>query len=247
MNEKNEPRVLCVIPARWASTRMPGKPLALIGEVPMVEWVARGVSEAQRVDEIVIATDDERVRDVAESYGRKAVITPPELRSGTDRVALVAERRECDLVVNIQGDEPLVKGPMIDQLIEAMMADENTPMATLAHPLGEEEAVDPNAVKVVTDRRGRALYFSRARIPFHRRPSPLGSETYLKHIGIYAYRRDFLLRFAELAPTGLEEAEGLEQLRALEHGFPVRVVETSYRVVGVDTPDDLARVRETLT
>ena len=150
-------------------------------------------------------------------------------------------------MVNIQGDEPLVKGPMIDQLIEAMIADENTPMATLAHPLGEEEAVDPNAVKVVTDRRGRALYFSRARIPFHRRPSPLGSETYLKHIGIYAYRRDFLLRFAELAPTGLEEAEGLEQLRALEHGFPVRVVETSYRVVGVDTPDDLARVRETLT
>jgi 3-deoxy-manno-octulosonate cytidylyltransferase (CMP-KDO synthetase) len=240
------PRVLCVVPARWASTRLPGKPLQLIGDIPMVEWVARGVSESVRVDELVIATDDERIHDVVTSFGRKAIMTPPELLTGTDRVALVAERRECDLVVNIQGDEPLVKGAMIDQLVEAMVADESTPMATLAHPMSAGEADDVNAVKVVVDRRGRALYFSRAMIPFRRRPGPEGSENYLKHIGIYGYRKDFLLRLAALPPSPLEEAEGLEQLRALEHGYPVRVVETSYRVVGVDTAEDLARVREVL-
>jgi 3-deoxy-manno-octulosonate cytidylyltransferase (CMP-KDO synthetase) len=238
--------VLCVIPARWASTRLPGKPLQLIGDVPMVEWVARGVSESVRVDEVVIATDDERVRDVVSSFGRQAIITPPELPTGTDRVALVAERRECDLVVNIQGDEPLVKGAMIDQLVEAMATDETVPMATLAHPMSDLEAEDVNAVKVVVDRRGRALYFSRSKIPFRRRPAPEGAEDYLKHIGIYGYRKDFLLRLAALPPSPLEEIEGLEQLRAIEHGFPVRVVETSYRVVGVDTPEDLARVREVL-
>ncbi|MFO7768811.1 MAG: 3-deoxy-manno-octulosonate cytidylyltransferase [bacterium] len=238
--------VLGVIPARFASTRLPGKPLALIGDVPMVEWTARGASQSRHLTDLVIATDDERVRDAMESYGRTVVLTSRDLKSGTDRVAMAAARRECDLVVNIQGDEPLVRGEMIDALVEAMMSDETVPMATLAHPLKTAEASDPNAVKVVTDIRGRALYFSRSAIPYLRRPPREGAESYSLHIGIYAYRRDFLLKFAALPPSPLEMAEGLEQLRALEYGFPIRVVETAYRVVGVDTPDDLARVKSEL-
>lgn len=244
--ERNDLKVICVIPARFASTRMPGKPLALINGVPMVEWVARGASESEYIDELIVATDDERVRDAVESFGRTAVMTGGDPRSGTDRVAIVAARRECDLVLNIQGDEPQVKGPMIDAVVEALSGDETVPMATLAYPMNEEEAADPNAVKVVCDMRGRALYFSRAPIPFSRRVQPQGAQRYMKHIGIYGYRRDFLLKFAALPPSPLELSEGLEQLRALEYGFGVRVVETEYRVVGVDTPDDLARVKVAL-
>lgn len=244
--DRKDWNVLGVIPARYASTRLPGKPLALIGEVPMVEWTARGASRSRYIDDLVIATDDERVKDAMESYGRTVVLTSGDLKSGTDRVAMAAARRECDLVVNIQGDEPLVRGEMIDVLVEAMMSDETVPMATLAHPLSSEEAASPNAVKVVTDMRGRALYFSRSSIPYLRRPPREGAESHNLHIGIYAFRRDFLLKFAALPPSPLEMAEGLEQLRALEYGFPIRVVETAYRVVGVDTPDDLARVKSEL-
>jgi 3-deoxy-manno-octulosonate cytidylyltransferase (CMP-KDO synthetase) len=238
--------VLGVIPARFASTRMPGKPLALINDIPMVEWVARGASESEMMDDLVIATDDERVRDAVESSGRKTMMTSPTLLSGTDRVAIVAERFDHDLVINIQGDEPLIKGPMIDALAEALASDDSVPMATLGHPVSDEEAADPNVVKVVTDMRGRALYFSRAPIPYIRRPAHEGAQNYFKHVGIYGYRRDFLLKFAALPPSPLEQAEGLEQLRALEYGFPIRVVETQYRVMGVDTQEDLERVREAL-
>jgi len=243
---RSELGVLGVIPARYASTRMPGKPLALINDVPMVEWVARGACESEKMDELMIATDDDRVRDAVESCGRRAVMTSPSLQSGTDRVAIVAERFDYDLVVNIQGDEPLIKGAMIDALVEALAAEESVPMATLGHPISEEEADDPNAVKVVTDLRGRALYFSRAKIPFVRRPPHEGAQSYFKHIGIYGYRRDFLLKFAALPPSPLELVEGLEQLRALEYGFPIRVVETPYRIQGVDTQEDLEKVKAAL-
>lgn len=209
----------------------------------MVEWVARGASEAEKIDELVIATDDERVRDEVESRGRKAVMTSPDLVSGTDRVAIVAGERLCDIVINVQGDEPLIKGSMIDSLVDALSGDEIIPMATLGHPMDELEAADPNAVKVVTDIRGRALYFSRATIPYIRRPPHEKAQLYFKHVGIYGYRRDFLLKFAALPPSPLEQVEGLEQLRALEYGFPIRVVETPHRIVGVDTPDDLMRVK----
>jgi 3-deoxy-manno-octulosonate cytidylyltransferase (CMP-KDO synthetase) len=239
-------KVICVIPARFASTRLPGKPLALINGVPMVEWVARGASESDYIDEVIVATDDERVCDAVESFGRTAIMTSEDLQSGTDRVAIAAAKIECDLVVNIQGDEPQIKGPMIDAVVEALRGDETVPMSTLAHTMSEEEAADPNAVKVVCDLRGRALYFSRSEIPFVRRVQPEGAQRYMKHIGIYGYRRDFLLKFAALPPSPLEQAEGLEQLRALEYGFPIRVVETTYRVVGVDTPDDLSRVKVAL-
>ena len=238
--------VVCVIPARYGSSRMPGKPLAMIGDVPMIEWVARGVSESQEMDELIIATDDDRIREVAQKWGRTVVMTSPELVSGTDRVAAVAEQIDCDLVINIQGDEPLIRGPMIDALVEALSGDEAIPMATLGHPMDDEEANDPNVVKVVVDFRGRALYFSRSKIPFVRRRPHEGAQPYFKHIGIYGYRRDFLLRFATLPPSPLEQLEGLEQLRALEHGFPIRIVETTYRTHGVDTPEDLERVREEL-
>ena len=241
-----ELRVLGVIPARFASTRMPGKPLALINDTPMVEWVARGASESELMDDLIIATDDERIRDAVESCGRQTMMTSPTLLSGTDRVAIVADRFDHDLVINIQGDEPLIKGPMIDALIEALASDESVPVATLGHPMSDEEAADPNVVKVVTDMRGRALYFSRAKIPYIRRPPREGAQNYFKHVGIYGYRRDFLLKFAALPPSHLEQAEGLEQLRALEYGFPVRVVETPYRVMGVDTQEDLEKVREAL-
>ena len=212
----------------------------------MVEWVARGASESELMDDLIIATDDERVRDAVESCGRKTMMTSPTLLSGTDRVAIVANRFDHDLVINIQGDEPLIKGPMIDALIEALASDDSVPMATLGHPMSDEEAGDPNVVKVVTDMRGRALYFSRAKIPYIRRPPHEGAQNYFKHVGIYGYRRDFLLKFAALPPSHLEQAEGLEQLRALEYGFPVRVVETPYRVMGVDTQEDLEKVREAL-
>lgn len=246
MRDPSDIKVLGVIPARFASTRLPGKPLALIGGVPMVEWVARGAGESERISELIIATDDGRVRDAMESYGRTVVMTSAALHSGTDRVAMVASKRACEVVVNIQGDEPLINGDLLDLLIDAMVADQTVPMATLSHPMSVEEAADPNAVKVVTDMRGRALFFSRSSIPFHRRPEHEGAQTYRKHIGIYAYRRDFLLRFAALPPAPLERTEGLEQLRALEYGFPIRVVETEYRSVGVDTPEDLARVKTAL-
>jgi 3-deoxy-manno-octulosonate cytidylyltransferase (CMP-KDO synthetase) len=238
--------VLGVIPARFASTRMPGKSLALINDIPMVEWVARGASKSEMMDDLVIATDDERIRDAVESYGRKTMMTSPTLLSGTDRVAIVADRFDHDLVINIQGDEPLIKGPMIDALAEALASDDSVPMATLGYRISDEEAADPNAVKVVTDMRGRALYFSRATIPYIRRPSREGAQNYFKHVGIYGYRRDFLLKFAALPPSPLEKAEGLEQLRALEYGYPIKVVETPYRVMGVDTQEDLEKVREAL-
>ncbi|MFC1500113.1 3-deoxy-manno-octulosonate cytidylyltransferase [Candidatus Zixiibacteriota bacterium] len=240
-------RVLGVIPARYGSSRMPGKPLAMIGDLPMIERVARGVSESEKMDALIIATDDDRIRKTAEQYGRNVVMTDPDLVSGTDRVAAVCEQTECDLVINIQGDEPQVCGPMIDALVDALSGDEAAPMATLGHPMDDDEASDPNVVKVVTDLRGRALYFSRSKIPFVRRQPHEGAQPYFKHIGIYGYRKDFLLRFATLPPSPLEKWEGLEQLRALENGFQIRVVETTYRTHGVDTPEDLERVREELS
>ena len=239
-------RVLGVIPARWGSSRLPGKPLAMIGDRPMIEWVASGVSEAESLDDLIIATDDDRIREAAEEWGRTVVMTDPDLISGTDRVAEVARQTDHDLVLNIQGDEPFIRGSMIDALVEALAGDTSLPMASLGHALEEAEVDDPNAVKVVVDVRDRALYFSRSRIPFVRQRLPDGARPWLKHIGIYAYRRDFLLRFATLPPSPLERLEGLEQLRALENGYPIRIVEIAERTWGVDTPEDLDRVREEL-
>jgi len=209
----------------------------------MVEHVYRRAAAARLVNTVLVATDDERVRDAVEAFGGNAWMTRPDHRSGTDRLAEVAAALSCAVVVNVQGDEPLLAPESIDEAIAALLEDPSNQMATLCRPIEEpSEFRDPNVVKVVKDRSGFALYFSRAPIPYLRGGAG-GTAPALKHIGLYVYRREFLLRLASLAPTPLETAESLEQLRALEHGFRIRIVESAHDSVGVDTPADLERVR----
>lgn len=249
--------VLAVIPARYGSVRFPGKPLALLAGKPMIQHVYERVAKAARVDEVVVATDDERIRAAVQQAGGTAVMTSPSARSGTERVAEVARTREAAVVINVQGDEPLVHPDMVDQLAEFLERHAAVPMASLMIPLRDDaEAANPNVVKVVMDRDGYALYFSRAPIPFLRsgtgdrgqRPESLPSRAprpvprFYKHLGLYGYQRHFLLQFPHLEPTRLEQQEGLEQLRALEHGHRIKLLETAHDSIGVDTPDDLARV-----
>jgi len=209
----------------------------------MIERVYRRAASARLVDAVLVATDDERVRDAVEAFGGNAWMTRPDHPSGTDRLAEVAGMLSCAVVVNVQGDEPLLAPESIDEAIAALLEDPSNQMATLCRPIVEpSEFQDPNVVKVVKNRSGFALYFSRAPIP-HLRGGGDRTGPALKHIGLYVYRREFLLRLASLAPTPLETAESLEQLRALEHGFRIRVVESTHDSVGVDTPADLDRVR----
>ena len=233
-------KVLCIIPARYASTRLPGKPLRDIAGKPMVVRVYERAVQARLVQDVVVATDDERIRAVVESCGGRAVMTRADHATGTDRLAEVAAKMtDCDLIINVQGDEPLIDPAVIDALIEPFLTDEGLSMATVKTVLADEaEMENPNNVKVITDRSGNALYFSRARIPYARNP---GAKVY-KHIGIYAYRRDFLLAYARMPQTPLELSESLEQLRALENGYRIRVVETDAVFIGVDTEEDLAAV-----
>jgi 3-deoxy-manno-octulosonate cytidylyltransferase (CMP-KDO synthetase) len=189
---------------------------------------------------VLVATDHELVYDAVTAFGGRAVMTSPDHPTGTDRLAEVAAGLDADVIVNVQGDEPLIPPPIIDELAEEFVRDRELVMATLATPLAEEEREEASAVKVVMDLAGYALYFSRSLIPYPRN-QVAGLKPY-KHIGIYAYRRDFLLKYAALAPTPLEKAESLEQLRALEHGYRIKVLKTAFRLVGVDTPEDLARV-----
>ncbi|MBP6962867.1 MAG: 3-deoxy-manno-octulosonate cytidylyltransferase [Armatimonadetes bacterium] len=233
-----------IIPARLAATRLPNKPLLDIAGKPMIQWVYEHASEARSLTEVLVATPDEEIFRAVEAFGGKAVITSAEHLSGTDRLAEAAQSPACpdaDVIVNIQGDEPLLDPAAIDLLAEAILADPTVPMASLMCPLQNDEADDPAVVKVVTDPRGFALYFSRARIPYPRQPA----ESW-KHIGVYAYTRDFLLEFPMLCPTPLEQAESLEQLRALENGYPIRMVATDFAPTSVDTPDDLEKVRAAL-
>jgi 3-deoxy-manno-octulosonate cytidylyltransferase (CMP-KDO synthetase) len=237
-------RHVAIIPARYHSTRLPGKPLAEIGGRPMIEHVYRRAAASPAVDAVIVATDDARVHAAVEAFGGMAWMTRADHRSGSDRLAEVAASLSCELVVNVQGDEPLLAPEMIAEVVAPMIADAGLPMATLCRPLDAEALADPNVVKVVTNRRGDALYFSRAPIPFSRDAAAgLDATRARKHIGLYVYRREFLLEFARLAPAPLEQAESLEQLRALEHGFRIRVIETTHDSVGVDTPADLDRVR----
>ena len=294
-------RVVAVIPARYASTRLPAKPLLDIAGRPMIEHVYRRAAQARGVDAVVVATDDSRIATAVERFGGVVRMTASVHRTGTDRIAELARSLACDIIVNVQGDLPLVEPEMIAQVIAPLNADASLPMATICTRLTDpEEYTRPSVVKVVTDRSGRALYFSRAPIPYiahsggeagvqdnpakaglHEHPAEAGLHDYpakaglhvneaeaglrenrassvvesgfsrtlptaggiFKHIGMYAYRRDFLLQFAALPQTPLEQAESLEQLRALEHGFDIRVVETGYESIEIDTPDDLERVR----
>lgn len=209
----------------------------------MIEHVYRRATRAARADAVVVATDDRRIADAVEAFGGRVVMTRPDHLSGTDRVAEVAAGLSCDIVVNVQGDEPLLNPGIIAEVAGPLIARPDRVMATLGAPLTAEDAGSPNVVKVVVDLAGRALYFSRASIPYSRDGvSP--ADAVLRHIGVYAYRRQFLLTLASLPQTPLERTESLEQLRALEHGYDIAVVRTSYTTVAVDTPEDLARVRQ---
>ncbi|HSL19831.1 MAG TPA: 3-deoxy-manno-octulosonate cytidylyltransferase [Methylomirabilota bacterium] len=238
-------RVVAAIPARWGSTRFPGKALAPLAGEPMIAHVVRRALAAATVDHVLVATDDERVAAAAEAAGAEAVLTG-EHPSGTDRVAAaLAGRSGLELVVNVQGDEPLLSGANIDALVAGMRAEPEVGMATLCRPLPVQRADDPNAVKVVLDGRRRALYFSRSAIPYPRdREAAQG--LWRLHLGIYGFRPETLARFVALEPSPLERAEGLEQLRALENGISILVLDAPDPAFGVDTPEDLARAAELL-
>ena len=233
-------QVVGVIPARYESSRLQGKPLALIGGRPMIQHVYERAAQSTLLGELLVATDDERIFRAVEDFGGRVVMTSPECPSGTDRVAEAAGPIEADVVVNIQGDEPFLSPRVLDQLVEPFHDDAALEMSTVAREIDDEAALaDPNVVKVVRDLRGDALYFSRSLVPHPRRP---GVQPTLEHIGLYAFRKSFLLEYAKMAPTPLERAEALEQLRALENGRKIRVVLTRDHLgLSVDTPVDLER------
>ena len=235
--------VVGVIPARFSSTRLPGKALVEIEGVPMVVRVWRQTARSQALGRVIVATDDERIARAVSVAGGEAMMTSPEHPSGTDRIAEVAAKVPADIYVNVQGDLPFIDPADLDALVAPMRADGEIAMATLATPIADaHEWHNPNVVKVVCDARGNALYFSRAPIPWPREGAAPPAEA-LRHIGVYAYRRDFLLRFARLEPGVLEALEKLEQLRALERGFRIRVVASVAPSLEVDTAEDLTRAR----
>lgn len=247
-------RVVAVIPARYGSSRLEGKPLARIMGKPMVQHVYERAKGSELVERVVIATDDNRIYESALQFGAEAVMTASTHRCGTERVAQVASSIDADLIVNVQADEPLIEPSSIDAAITALLEKDDAQVSTLmAEIFEQEEYINPNVVKVVVDAQGYALYFSRSPIPyridhgFNRGGLSGGAAGQLrtemfKHIGLYVFRRDFLLRFVSLRCTPLEEAENLEQLRALEHGYKIKVVKVGQKILGVDTPEDLERV-----
>jgi 3-deoxy-manno-octulosonate cytidylyltransferase (CMP-KDO synthetase) len=243
-----KPHIVAVIPARYASQRLPGKALADIGGRPMICHVYERVARAGLVSRVLVATDDERIVAAVTSMGGEAVMTPADLPSGTDRVAFVARSLgNAEIIVNVQGDEPLIPAAMIDEAIRPMISDPSVACATLAKRIATDaELQNPAVVKVVCTLHGDALYFSRSPIPFARDIPPadrVGAHAYYRHIGLYVFRRTFLLDFAGLPSTPLEETEKLEQNRILEHGHRIRVTLTSYDSIAVDTSEDLERVR----
>ena len=234
-------KAVAVIPARYASTRLPGKPLLDICGKPLIQRVWEIVSHTRGLDDIVVATDDDRIADAVQAFGGKVCMTSPECKSGSDRVREVAKFLAVDVYVNVQGDEPLLEPSAIETLLAVFTQDKSVQVATLCSRISEEQARSPHQVKVVRDHAGNALYFSRAPLPFVREATE--SAVFLGHIGIYAYRADALRGFASLPPSPLEQTEKLEQLRFLQAGIPIRVLEVPLMGAGVDTPEDLERVR----
>jgi 3-deoxy-manno-octulosonate cytidylyltransferase (CMP-KDO synthetase) len=247
MPNSGEPTVLVVIPARYASNRFPGKPLAPIADKPMIQHVVERVRHASLPARVLVATEDDRIKSAVEAFGAEAILTRPDHRTGTDRVAEVAAHISADLYINVQGDEPLIDPGVVDALAAAMAEDETiqlvTPCTAITQPT---EIMDPNVVKVVQDFDGQALYFSRAPVPWVRDTGDRVAARHWKHIGLYGYRRDALLEFPTLPPGELERIEQLEQLRWLENGFRMHVVETMYNAVSVDVPADIERVEKLL-
>lgn len=238
--DAKKPTVLAVIPARYGSTRLEGKPLRLIGGRPMIELVCERARRITTADRVIVATDDERIADAVRKVGGEAEMTSPDHRSGTDRVAEVARRNEADIVINLQGDEPFINPAAVDRAVEALLNAPDVNVSTLCVAIKPEQAADPNVTLVVRDLAGKALYFSKAQLPNDRETGAAGRPCY-KHLGIYVFRRDFLLKYAALEPTPLEICEKLEQLRILEHGESVLVVETESDSIGVDSAEDLEK------
>ena len=238
-----------VIPARWGATRFEGKVLANLMGKPVVQHVWENAKKAKTLDDLVVACDDERIFKVVVGFGGKAVYTSPDQPSGTDRLAEVVNPLDVDIAVNIQGDEPLMKPILIDNLVIALQNEKSAQMATVIKKIEDEsELTNSNVVKVVVDKNGYAIYFSRYAIPYNRTSSTDGKKrpTYFKHIGIYAFTKDFLFTFRNLPNSSLENAEKLEQLRAIENGYKIKTVETKLDTIGVDTPEDLRRVEDAL-
>ena len=243
-------KAIGVIPSRYGSSRFPGKPLAMLAGKPLVAWVVEAVKKASRLDDVIVATDDERIVEAVEAHGGKAVMTPSELPSGTDRIACAAgDFGDDDILVNIQGDEPLIDPQLIDRLVARMEEREAWDMATAVTPIrSADDLAAKSVVKVVLDRQDAALYFSRCPIPCDRDHEPdLAGGLYVRHLGIYAYRGAFLRRYVKEPPCALERTEKLEQLRALWMGARIAVIRTEDEGVGVDTPEDAVRVAEILS
>lgn len=233
-------RAAAIIPVRYQSSRFPGKPLALILGKPMIQRVYDGVLEARLVDRIIVATDDERILRAAKSFGAEAVLTSGSHNSGTERAAEVAQNIDNNIIINVQGDEPLVTGGSVDSLVEALQ-DEDVRMASLMAKVFDLDLLsDPNINKVVTDQDNFALYFSRSPVPYQ------ASDFFYQHIGIYGYKKDFLVEFAKMKPSRLERLERLEQLRALENGCRIKMVEAPSPTLSVDAPGDIIKVEEFL-
>jgi 3-deoxy-manno-octulosonate cytidylyltransferase (CMP-KDO synthetase) len=231
-----------IIPVRYESTRFRGKVLADIGGKPMIQHVWEKAKKAVLLDELIVAADDERVISAVRSFGGKAVLTSVDHQSGTDRINEAVQNLKTDVVINIQSDEPMLVPAMIDALVTALSEDKNLLMATFRKKINDQDQInDPNIVKVVVDSKNFAMYFSRTSIPFSHSAS--AAATYYKHIGLYGYTKYFLSVFSKLPVSSLETFEGLEQLRALENGYKIKVLETQHDTVGVDTPEDLENVR----
>lgn len=248
-------KIVAIIPARYGSKRFEGKPLANILGKPMIQWVYEGVCQSNLIDKVIVATDDQRIVEAVEQFGGKAMMTSTAHATGSDRVAEVARKLRAEIIVNVQGDEPLLRGSIIDKAIRPLLKNSSIPLSTLMTRIEEvKDWLNPNVAKVVVDQKGFALYFSRSPIPFprdlniekllaasSRDKSPLPHRVF-KHIGVYVYRRDFLLRYSKMKHTPLEKLEKLEQLRALENGFAIKVTPVDYEPLSVNTPDDLNKV-----
>ncbi len=242
-------KAIGVIPARWGATRFEGKILANLLGKPVIQHVWENARKAKTLDDLIVACDDERILKAVESFGGKAIYTSPNQPSGTDRLAEVVNPLDVDIAVNIQGDEPLVKPIMIDNIVLALKDEKTAQMATMIKKIDDEsELTNSNVVKVVIDKNGYALYFSRYSIPYNRtgESDEKKRPTYYKHIGIYAFTKDFLFTFRNLPKSSLENAEKLEQLRVLEYGYKIKTVETKFDTVGIDRPEDLKRAEDAL-
>jgi 3-deoxy-manno-octulosonate cytidylyltransferase (CMP-KDO synthetase) len=231
-----------VIPARYGSTRFPGKPLVKILGKPLLQWVIEGSRKSRKLQEILVATDHQEIFDLAKRCGARAVMTSADLPTGSDRVFAASQNSAAEVVVNIQGDEPLISGDLLDLLVTPMLSDPTLSMATLGRQLKTGDLESPNTAKIVLNQRSEALYFSRLAIPYSRIDAPASGAICLKHIGLYAFRKSFLAEFCAQPPTSLELAEGLEQLRALYLGARIKVVKVDHESWGVDIPEDVATV-----